>query len=424
MGRLNHQRPILQLIDAKKRGLAIRRFDCVSLGKAIPHAGQHVRVTFEERAFGEGEDRKGTVYDEDLHHLLCRALAGGLSGGQSDPTGRNPALAEPSCGPHRCGGLRGVDGELSRPLRRAAGFDGHAEKIMRLEFGSLGGDGQERYKTAMTRQYQSNASIYGTLGEDAKKSFCSGLNSAILTRSAEFVRTHPQLFEAKAPPPLREPRDADVAAGTLEGFKPFERLYIVRVAENHMMADARKILADPANEADGYIWAMKVMALEFPLLGSVAKLDHPEVASAYEERAEIYFRYIRGEVDGPGVQAQERGNETRKNASTSDCSTVSAHARQPPPPLQAAHGAVRLGRPRAVEFGRRKRQGEVGQRATLSSSLGLFVTLVSRQYSSWASGSTYHAKTPATRSPESADEVAPIRAAITKTKRKDAPNVH
>lgn len=59
---------------------------------------------------------------------------------------------------------------------------------------------------------------------------------------------------------------------------------------------------------------MKVMALEFALLGSVAKLDHPEVASAYEERAEIYSRYVRGEVDGPGVQAQERGNETRKNA--------------------------------------------------------------------------------------------------------------
>ncbi|MBA8907467.1 hypothetical protein [Aminobacter ciceronei] len=70
-------------------------------------------------------------------------------------------------------------------------FDGHAEMIMRLEFGSLGAEDQERYKAAMTRQYQSNASIYGTLGEDAKKSFCSGLNSAILTRSTAFVRTHP-----------------------------------------------------------------------------------------------------------------------------------------------------------------------------------------------------------------------------------------
>lgn len=131
-------------------------------------------------------------------------------------------------------------------------FDGHAEMIMRLEFGSLGGEDQERYKAAMTRQYQSNASIYGTLGEDAKKTFCLGLNSAILTRSTEFVRMHPQLFEAKAPPPMREPREfADVAAGTLEGFKPFERLYIVRVAENHMMADARRILADPANEVEG-----------------------------------------------------------------------------------------------------------------------------------------------------------------------------
>lgn len=194
-------------------------------------------------------------------------------------------------------------------------FDGHAEMIMRLEFGSLGGEDQERYKAAMTRQYQSNVSIHETLGGDAKKSFCSGLNSAILERSAGFVRTHPHLFEAKAPAPQRTPREfADVAAGTLEGLKPFERLYVVRVAENHMMADARKILADPANKADGYIWAMKVMALEFALLGSVAKLDHPEVASAYEERAEIYSRYVRGEVEGPGVQAQERGNETRKNA--------------------------------------------------------------------------------------------------------------
>lgn len=95
--------------------------------------------------------------------------------------------------------------------------------IMRLEFGSLGAGDQERYKVAMTRQYQSNASIYGTLGKDAKKSFCSGLNSAILTRSTEFVRTHPQLFEANAPPPQREPsKFADIAARTLEGFKSFE----------------------------------------------------------------------------------------------------------------------------------------------------------------------------------------------------------
>ena len=80
-------------------------------------------------------------------------------------------------------------------------FDGHAEIIMRLEFGALEADAREQYTAAMIRQYQSNASIYGTLDGDAKRSFCRGLNSAVLHRSAEFFRKHPKLFEAKAPPP-------------------------------------------------------------------------------------------------------------------------------------------------------------------------------------------------------------------------------
>lgn len=194
-------------------------------------------------------------------------------------------------------------------------LDGHAEIIMRLEFGSLESADKERYTAAMTRQYHSNASIYNMLGEDAQRSFCRELNSSILRRAAEFVRKHPQLFEAKAPPPRSEPRAfADVAAGTLTGLKPLERLYVVRVAENHMMADVRKLLADAANKADGYVWAIKVMALEFALLAMMAKVDHPEVAAAYDERAELYAKYVRGEIDGPQLQTQERVNEQRKNA--------------------------------------------------------------------------------------------------------------
>ena len=48
----------------------------------------------------------------------------------------------------------------------------------------------------------------------------------------------------QAPPPQLEPRQfADVAAGTVVGLKQFERLYVVRVAENYMMANARKMYA-------------------------------------------------------------------------------------------------------------------------------------------------------------------------------------
>jgi hypothetical protein len=194
-------------------------------------------------------------------------------------------------------------------------FDGHAGIIRRLEFGSLGADDQEQYKAAMIRQYQSNEAIYRSLDAEAKKSFCSGLNSSMLQRSAEFVRSHPQLFETETPAPSPEPKSfVDVAAGVLDGFRPVERLYVVRVAENNMTADIGKLFEEPANKADGYLWVLKVMAMDYALLGSVAEIDHPAVAEAYQERAEIYARYVRGELSESKLKVQEKANEARKNA--------------------------------------------------------------------------------------------------------------
>ncbi|MER8482333.1 hypothetical protein [Mesorhizobium sp. M1322] len=100
----------------------------------------------------------------------------------------------------------------------------------------------------------------------------------------------------------------------LAAFDPFETLYILRVAENGVMADVRLILADPENEKDGYLWAMKVLAFDFALLSKLAAPHHTEVSKIYEERSEIYARYVRGESDDVKLKAEEKANEDRKNA--------------------------------------------------------------------------------------------------------------
>lgn len=96
-------------------------------------------------------------------------------------------------------------------------------------------------------------------------------------------------------------------------MEAWERMYVARVAENHVMDDARQIVADPENEKDGYVWAMKVLATDFAFLSMLAEIDHPDVAAAYRERSDIYAGYVRGEVSGEELQAREAANERRKN---------------------------------------------------------------------------------------------------------------
>lgn len=193
-------------------------------------------------------------------------------------------------------------------------FEGHASVVSRLQYGSLGPADRDRLAVMMTRQHGSNAAIYETLDDDAKIAFCSGLASTVLAKTAEFVEAHPHLFEQRDVP-AAEPKAFDqTVAEIMAGMAPFERMYVIRMTENFVMDDARKILADPASEKDGYAWAMKVLAYDFSLLSRAAEPDHPDVAEAYRERAEIYSRYIRGEIDGPAMQAAETANERRKNA--------------------------------------------------------------------------------------------------------------
>lgn len=200
----------------------------------------------------------------------------------------------------------------------ATKHEGHAELISRVQLSSLDPADRDRLIEMIARQHESNVVIFEALGESARSSFCRGLESTVLAKAAEFVTAHPHLFEKRTgskPEPEPELKTfGEMLAEIMKDTEPFERFAIVRLAENFVMDDFRKIMAHPDNKKDGYLWARKVLAGDYALLGQAINSDHPDIGEVYDERSEIYVRHIRGEIDEQVMMSEERANERRKNA--------------------------------------------------------------------------------------------------------------
>jgi hypothetical protein len=192
---------------------------------------------------------------------------------------------------------------------------GIIEGITRLEFGSLAPEDQETYKSIMMRQYQSNTNLWSALAnKEAERAACRGLESTIIARAANFIRSHPGLFAQKEPQKIaKKPTFAEAVSEKLRNHTRLRKLYVFRVAENRVGDDMRALLKNPENKADGYQWVMKVLALEYGFMGLMTEAEFPEIGKIYTARAEIYSKFIRGELNENGLTTAENANEMAKN---------------------------------------------------------------------------------------------------------------
>lgn len=194
-------------------------------------------------------------------------------------------------------------------------FAGIIGMIGRLEFGSLDPPNQEIYKSMMIRQYQGNVDIWKSLaGESAQRDFCHGLEAALNSRAVAFMGLHPSLFETKeAPKAVEKPLFTDAVAQKIQQYSRLRKLYIFRQAENRMADDTNMLMQFPENAKDGFAWALKVSAFKYGLIGQVTEHDFTDIGAVYTERAEIYAKYIRGQIDIDGLKVAENANEIKRN---------------------------------------------------------------------------------------------------------------
>jgi hypothetical protein len=193
-------------------------------------------------------------------------------------------------------------------------LEGHTALITRLQYGSLSAEDQEAVSVMMAGQYESNESIFAALGKGAADAFCDGLDREITAYTAKFIERHPHLFKKRQVEKKEQPLLTEVIEKKLGQYTPFEVLYIIRVAENRIGEDQKKLIAEPANGYDGFLWALKVAATEYALLSFASEPHFPDVSEAYRERSNILARYIRGEATRREITDAELKNERRKNA--------------------------------------------------------------------------------------------------------------
>lgn len=194
-------------------------------------------------------------------------------------------------------------------------FEGHASVIGRLEYGSFDASDQDSYKRMLASQVQSNRSIFGMLDEDGRREFCQGLRSTILGYSADFVEAHPTLFTETEPEPRpKEKPYLEQIADQLDGQEEAYQLYIVRITENRIGDDMKKVFAHPDNAGgSGLTWALKVIATEYRLLSMITENRFPDISAIYGERSDLYARTVRGELEIDEMVIEEKQNEKKKN---------------------------------------------------------------------------------------------------------------
>lgn len=168
-------------------------------------------------------------------------------------------------------------------------FEGHASVISRLEYGSLDAADQDLYRQMLVGQVRSNKTIFDTLDDEGKQEFCFGVRRNLLAYAADFVEAHPTLFKETEPKPKpKEKPYLDQIADELDGQDEAFQLYIVRLAENRIGEDMKRIFAFPGNESgSGLTWVFKVTATKYRLLSMITEGRFPDISQAYRERSDI-----------------------------------------------------------------------------------------------------------------------------------------
>ena len=164
-------------------------------------------------------------------------------------------------------------------------------------------------------QYQGNVELWKSLANpSAEKDFCNGLETSIVARAAGFMRLHPDLFAPKTAEKIEKDQTLENAVSRkLESYSQLRKLYVFRVVENRVGDDAKMMLKDPENGSDNYHWAIKVISIEYGFLGQAIKVDFPDIGAIYNERMELYGKYVRREFNQAGLQIAEQGNEKSKD---------------------------------------------------------------------------------------------------------------
>lgn len=109
---------------------------------------------------------------------------------------------------------------------------------------------------------------------------------------------------------------ADILGGDaleLKAAPEIERLYFVKITENALFENAKKMIDDPENAIDEFLWARKVMAYSNAQLRDLAvELSVAKLAVLYEEKAGYFARNIRGELSTDEFRDLEADLEQRK----------------------------------------------------------------------------------------------------------------
>ena len=104
-------------------------------------------------------------------------------------------------------------------------------------------------------------------------------------------------------------------AQNLKTAPEVERLFVVKTAENLLTEKAQRMLNDPENAKDGFMWARKVMARHYAGLETLAgELSTGELARFYAEKAGLFVKSVRGEISDSQFEQMEIELERRKSA--------------------------------------------------------------------------------------------------------------
>lgn len=93
-----------------------------------------------------------------------------------------------------------------------------------------------------------------------------------------------------------------------------EKAFLLKSVENELDVLAKKMMADPENARDGFLWARKVMGVwYFELSKNAAEIGVPELAGVYMDRAAAIGKNVRGELSADGLlDAIKRGDKQQQ----------------------------------------------------------------------------------------------------------------
>ncbi|MGV1912098.1 hypothetical protein G6K96_21480 [Agrobacterium vitis] len=99
---------------------------------------------------------------------------------------------------------------------------------------------------------------------------------------------------------------SDTDRRALKRFPDPERAYVMMTTENLISEHIQKIMADPENKKDGYLWARKYIAQSYRLLSEDANdLMLYELSDMYKSMFDIVVAHIRGDLKTKDFRRRE-----------------------------------------------------------------------------------------------------------------------